>query len=101
MKKIKFAVFAIVFSTLSCYACTEEGPRQPAEQPETPVEKPETPPDTPPEATTIQMTTAVPEAYFRAAEQQGIVEVVEYESRLHRFDGSHDQARLCVSALRI
>ena len=54
MKKIKFAVFAIVFSTLSCYACTEEGPRQPAEQPETPVEKPETPPDTPPEATTIQ-----------------------------------------------
>lgn len=81
MKKIKFAVFAIVFSTLSCYACTEEGPRLPAEQPETPVEKPETPPDTPPEATTIQMTTAVPEAYFRAAEQQGIVEVVEYESK--------------------
>lgn len=81
MKKIKFVVLAVVFSTLSCYACSEEESRQPAEQSETPVERPETPPDTPPEATMVQMTTTVPNAYFSAAEQQGTVEVVEYESK--------------------
>ncbi len=75
MNKIKFVLLAISFPMLSCCACTEEEPRKPAEQPETPVEKPETQP----EAMTIQITSAVPEAYFRAAEQKGTVEVIEYE----------------------
>lgn len=84
MKKIKFIALAAVFSTLGCYACSDEETRPGIGEPDIPVKEPETPPET----TTVQMTTAVPELYFRAAKQQGSIEVVEYASK--DYTGSMD-----------
>lgn len=84
MKRIKFIALAVVFSTLGCYACSDEERRPDIKEPDIPVKEPETPPET----TTVQMTTAVPEQYFRAAEQQGSIEVVEYASK--DYTGSMD-----------